>query len=182
MFIAKKLKTENIFEYLLYMWQTEDILRALNLDIDRVNEIIVLRYKNLNETDQKQLFEWYESLLDMMRRENLQQSGHLQLNKNTLAEVSEFHFDLLKSGKIPSYNALYHALSGQLLELRKKSEININDIELCLNFLYGILILKLKNKEITPQTLEIQSQISSFLFQLASNFKLFQSGELTLEV
>lgn len=181
MFIAQKLKKENICEYLLYMWQTEDILRALQLDIDKVNETIVQRYKHLSEAERKQLYEWYESLMDMMRRENLQYSGHLQMNKNTLAEITEFHHELLKSGKKPSYNATFYALSGDLLQLRKKSELDAGDIELCLNFMYGIILLKLKNQEITNQTLEIQKLISGFLHQLAVNFNLYKNGELTFE-
>lgn len=180
MFIAQKLKKENICEYLLYMWQTEDILRALQLDIDRVNETIVQRYRELPDADIKRLYEWYESLMDMMRRENLHHSGHLQINQNTLAEVTEFHHELLKTGKKPAYNATYYALTGQLLQLRKKSEPDITDIELCLNFLYGIILLKLKNQEITAQTLEIQKLISGFLHQLAVNFNMYQNGELTL--
>lgn len=180
MFIAQKLKKENICEYLLYMWQTEDILRALELNTDRVNETIVQRYNRMSPADQKQLYEWYESLIDMMRRENLQISGHLQINKNTLAEITEFHHELLKSGKVPAYNASYYALSGELLQLRKKSETGMGDVELCLNFLYGILLLKLRKQNISVQTKEIQAIISRFLHQLAANFSLYRAGKLTL--
>ena len=34
MIIASQKKKENIAEYLLYMWQIEDIIRAYGLDID----------------------------------------------------------------------------------------------------------------------------------------------------
>ena len=34
MFIAQKLKQTNIAEYLIYMWQIEDIIRAAGCDID----------------------------------------------------------------------------------------------------------------------------------------------------
>ncbi len=32
--IADRLKEKNIAEYLIYMWQVEDLLRANNCDID----------------------------------------------------------------------------------------------------------------------------------------------------
>ncbi|MDE7144362.1 MAG: DUF4924 family protein, partial [Muribaculaceae bacterium] len=35
MIIASEKRKNNIAEYLLYMWQIEDIIRANNLDIDR---------------------------------------------------------------------------------------------------------------------------------------------------
>ena len=84
MFIASKLKKENICEYLLYMWQVEDMLRAFDLNIDALNQQIVSVYPVENEADRKTLYEWYESLIDMMRLENVQQSGHIQLNKNVI--------------------------------------------------------------------------------------------------
>ena len=36
MYIAKQLKEKNIAEYLLYMWQVEDIIRAHSLNIDQL--------------------------------------------------------------------------------------------------------------------------------------------------
>ena len=47
--------------------------------------------------------------------------------------------------------------------------------------MYGIILLKLKNQEISVQTLEIQKLISGFLHQLAVNFNLYKNGELTFE-
>lgn len=44
MFISKQLKENNIAEYLIYMWQVEDLLRANGCDIDRIRQNIILRY------------------------------------------------------------------------------------------------------------------------------------------
>ena len=38
MFIASQKRKENIAEYLLYMWQIEDMIRANNLDIDKIRK------------------------------------------------------------------------------------------------------------------------------------------------
>ena len=73
MFIAQKLRKENISEYLLYMWQIEDLLRAFNLDIDLIQKQVIDPYP-VSEEEKKTLYEWYESLLEMMRMENIQQS------------------------------------------------------------------------------------------------------------
>ena len=37
MIIAQQKRKENIAEYLLYLWQVEDLLRACHLDIDTVD-------------------------------------------------------------------------------------------------------------------------------------------------
>ena len=58
MLIANRLRENNRAEYLLYMWQVEDIIRA---------------------NDQ-----WYALLCEMMRSEGKTQSGHLQINLNVV--------------------------------------------------------------------------------------------------
>lgn len=88
MFTASKKKRENIAEYLLYMWQIEDLIRAHNLDTDKIKANIIDRYTGLTNGQVKQLTEWYESLVDMMRREGVQDKGHIQLNKNVITSSS----------------------------------------------------------------------------------------------
>ena len=54
MFIASQKRKENIAEYLLYMWQIEDLIRANNLDIDNIAQNIVAKF-SLTEEQQKQI-------------------------------------------------------------------------------------------------------------------------------
>ena len=42
MIIASQKRKENIAEYLLYMWQIEDIIRANKLDIDKIKESVIV--------------------------------------------------------------------------------------------------------------------------------------------
>ncbi len=180
MFIAQKLKKENICEYLIYMWQIEDLIRAFNLDIDTLNERIIAPYP-VDATDQKKLYEWYESLIDMMRRENIQKKGHLQLNKNILIELEELHLSLLKSGKEPGYNAKFWHILPVISQLRKQSDTEISDIELCFNFQYGIMLLRMKKTEISVETAKAQTEISKFMVLLSKNFLNFKSGKLDFD-
>ena len=41
--IAQQLKEKNIAEYLIYMWQVEELNRANDCDIDRIKENIISR-------------------------------------------------------------------------------------------------------------------------------------------
>ena len=108
MFIASQLKNQNIIEYLLYMWQIEDLIRAFELNIDKINAAIIEPYPVGNEEKQS-LYHWYESLIEMMRDENAQQNGHLQLNKNVIIQLNDFHSELLQSGQEPGYNGSFFA-------------------------------------------------------------------------
>lgn len=44
MIIARRKRKENIAEYLLYMWQVEDLIRANNFDMDSIRRTVVDRY------------------------------------------------------------------------------------------------------------------------------------------
>ena len=54
MFVASQKRKENIAEYLLYMWQIEDLIRANDLDLDKITQNIVAKF-NLPEEQQKQM-------------------------------------------------------------------------------------------------------------------------------
>lgn len=180
MFIAHKLKKENICEYLLYMWQVEDLLRAFNLDLDIINERIIASYP-VSIEERKILAQWYESLIEMMRLENVQTGGHLQLNKNIIIELDELHGLLLKSGKDAGYNAKFYHVLPFVSQLRTHAQSGLSDVELCFNFQYGIMLLRMKKAEISPETLQAQTEISKFMVLLAKNYQLYKSGELDLD-
>jgi hypothetical protein len=181
MLIAHKLKKENICEYLLYMWQIEDLIRAFGLDIELVNEKIISSFPVKDEGERRSLYEWYESLIEMMRIEGVQRNGHLQLNKNIILELDDFHALLMKSGQVPGYNAKFLYVLPFINQLRQKGEAGASDIELCFNFQYGIMMLRMKKAEITPQTLQIQTEISKFMILLSKNFLLYKNGKLELD-
>jgi len=181
MFIASKLKKENICEYLLYMWQIEDVIRAFGLDLEKLNQSIIASYPIELEADRKSLYEWYESLIEMMRLENVQETGHLQLNKNVIIDLVDFHELVIKSGQVPAYNAKFFHVLPFISQFRMKSEAGLSDIELCFNFMYGIMMLRMKKAEIKPETTQTLTEVSKFLVLLAKNYQLYKDGELDLE-
>lgn len=182
MITASLKKKENIAEYLLYMWQIEDLIRANNLDIDKIQTSIIDQYKDLTEQQKKDLREWYESLIDMMRREDVAKSGHLQINKNVLISLDDLHRKLLGNNKFSAYSAQYYHTLPIIVELRAKAgENKADEIETCFNALYGILLLRLQGKEISKETQEAAAQISKFLALLSLYYKQDFNNELDLD-
>ena len=181
MYIARKLKKENIAEYLLYMWQVEDLIRAFNLNIDVINERIIATYP-VSENERKMMYDWYESLIEMMRLENVQKDGHLQLNKNIIIELDDLHATIIRSGKDAGYAAKFYHVLPFISQLRSQQDNpHISDVELCFNFQYGIMMLRMKKTDISPETLQAQTEISKFMVLLAKNYQLYKAGELDLE-
>ena len=179
MYIASKIRKENIAEYIIYMWQIEDQIRANDLDIEKIKANIIDKYPSLTDAQRKELTEWYESLIDMMRREGVEKSGHLQINRNILSSLVALHQALLKDPKFANYSAEFYKTLPYIVELRSKAgENKAGEIETCFNALYGMLLMRLQGKEITPDTIEAIKQISHFIAVLSNYFKLDDNDEL----
>ncbi|MDE6754989.1 MAG: DUF4924 family protein [Muribaculaceae bacterium] len=179
MITASEKKRENIAEYLLYMWQIEDLIRANALDIDKIQDSIIEKYAGLSDSQKKEMREWYESLIDMMRREGVTEKGHLQLNKNVIIALDDLHRRLLSDSKFASYSAQFYHTLPIIVELRAKAGENMaGEIETCFNALYGILMLRLQGKEISEETKQAAAQISKFLALLSHYYKLDYNNEL----
>ncbi|MDE5773276.1 MAG: DUF4924 family protein [Muribaculaceae bacterium] len=173
MFTASEKKRENIAEYLLYMWQIEDLIRAYNLDLDRIETEIIDKYSNLDEYQRKQMREWYESLIDMMRREGVEKSGHLQLNKNTILGLTDLHNRLMADSKYSDYHTEYYKTLPYIVELRaKQGDDKTGEIETCLSALYGLIMLRLQGREISAETMTAIKQITHYMALLSKYYKL----------
>ena len=170
MLIAKQKKEKNIAEYILYMWQIEDIIRAYCLDIEAIQKNIVEQF-DADEETKKEIREWYENLISMMRLENIQEKGHLQINKNIVSDLNDLHLELLQDPKEIQYNALFFKTLPFLVEFRNKTKAGeeTDDVELAFNALYGILLLRLQKKEISKETMQAVEQIGKFLAVLSIN-------------
>lgn len=181
MIIAQQKRKENICEYLLYMWQVEDLIRANHFDMEQIRQHVVSRYQQPDEVKEK-IAVWYEELIDMMRSEGVLESGHIQLNKNVIISLTDLHLRLLKSPKEMVYGATYYKTLPYIVQLRAKSGgTEVPEIETCFTALYGYLMLRMQGKEVSSETMEAIRQISSFLAMLAEKYRIDMSGELELE-
>ena len=93
MLIAREKKKNNIAEYILYMWQLEDMLRALKLDMEQVDRYLVAGFQ-ADERTSKEIHDWYDNLIAIMQKEKVEEKGHIQALKNTVDELTELHFFL----------------------------------------------------------------------------------------
>ena len=177
--IAQALKEKNIAEYLLYMWQVEDLIRANGCDIDRLKANVISRFP---EEERPALEEWYANLCDMMRAEGVTERGHLQINRNVILNLTELHGALLASTKYPFYNAAYFKALPFIVELRQRNGHKEEpELETCFEALYGVLLLRLQKKEISAGTAKAMETISSFVSLLANYYDKDRKGELKLD-
>lgn len=178
MIVAKQKRKENIVEYLLYMWQVEDLIRANNFNSELISQNIISKYDQ-PESVKKEILVWYEELIEMMKQENVTETGHIQLNKNIIITLTDLHLRLLKTQSEMVYAATYYKTLPYIVELRTKSgNHETPELETCFTAIYGFLLLRMQGKEISAETMDGIKQISSFLAMLAEKYRQDMNGEL----
>ena len=157
-----KNKRENIAEYILWIWQLEDYLRAFpNAATDNENPSPDMRF--------------LAELSEMMHREGVTEKGHVQLARNAMAELEELHRRLLDEDA--SYHAAMIRLTPALNILKSKTDTPLmSDLEAGLTLLYQVLLLRLQHKDITPATAETQTQVTRLLQFLSKIYRSEKVG------
>ncbi|MBR1449711.1 MAG: DUF4924 family protein [Prevotella sp.] len=181
MFIAQELRKRNIAEYLLYMWQVEDTIRAFGCSLPRIRREYIDRFDYSDEQKDEEA-DWFGNLIKMMNEEGCREQGHLQINKVTLQLLSELHAQLLSSPKFPFYNAEYYKVLPFIVELRNRgANKQEGEIETCLNLLYGVMMLRLQKKEVSTSTEHAVKEISTLVGMLSDYYKKDKEEGLKFE-
>ena len=100
MYVSQQLRKNNIAEFLLYMWQVEDIIRAYDCSLTRIRREYINQFEYTDE-QKEEMTDWYGNLVKMMNQEGVRAGGHLQINRIVLQQLEELHNQLLDSGTNP---------------------------------------------------------------------------------
>lgn len=166
MFIAAKLRETNIAEYLLYMWQVEDTIRAFGCSLARIQREYIDRFDYTDEQKEEEA-DWFGNLIRMMNSEGKREKGHLQINAVTLQKLCELHQQLLGSTKYPFYSSEYYKVLPYIVELRNRgANKEEHEVETCFNSLYGTMMLRLRKQELSPNTAHAVKEITTLIGML----------------
>jgi hypothetical protein len=180
MIIAKSKVKINIGEYILYMFQIEDIIRACEFNKNIIEEKIVSQY-DVNDDIKNEIKEWYFGLTDMMINEKIEKNGHLQFLINRINEIYDFHLFLMQNNDFKDYQNKFNAIYSIVNELKAKQKSSVNDIDVILNAIYGVYLLKLQKRAITPETIVSTTKLSGILADLSEKFHDYEIGKINLE-
>ena len=189
MLIAKELRKKSIAEYLLYMWQIEDIIRAHQCSLTKIRREYIDKF-DYTDVQKDEEEDWFGDLIRMMNQEGCRESGHLQINKVVMQSLNELHAQLLASSKFPFYSAEYYRVLPFIVELRgktkqvadrmaRKNEPNLkeiaanlghSEIETCFDLLYGVMMLRLQKKEISHETEVALKEITTLIGMLSDYY------------
>lgn len=172
MIIAQQKRKQNIVEYILYMWNVEDLIRANNLDMKRIDENVISKYAIEDPAKRQEVYDWWDNLCEMMKREGKQEGGHLQIITMLANDLYNFHLYLLtQQSEIPYQNAFRTAWPDLSLLMTKIPDGDkMQHILLALTAIYDYYLLKLQGKTVLADTTNAVVRISHFMAILSQKY------------
>ena len=142
--IAKTKRRENIAEYILYLWQLEDLLRALQFSPEAIYAKLV-KPLGLPEEQKQEVFLWYMDIVNLLREEGKEQQGHLEHTLHLIADLNNLHNQLMVLPVGAEYRRLYARVAPELPALKAKlKDPEISDVELFFRALYSVVLLRIQ--------------------------------------
>lgn len=178
MLIAQQKLNENIAEYILYMYQVEDVIRAYQFDVEAIIENYV-RPQLPDESFIGQYRKWYSDLITQMKSQQLTKTGHIADLKEIFVELSYLHNTLINLTGDHKYKDLVERSTSFIEEFRSKSNLkDKSQIELLFGAMYMKLLLKLQKKEISAETEEAFDAMRIQLAYLSQAYHKMKRGDL----
>lgn len=200
--IAKQKRRENIAEYILYLWQLEDMFRALEFSPEAIYSTMVEPHNDLDDNGRQELFFWYMDMVNLLNTEGKRNAGHIEHSEHLIADLNDLHLHLLQRPVGREYASLFAPLSAELPRLKAVLRGNppttqqtdtpaeISDIEACFRALYSVMLCRLKESAddvrgdkstVSQQYInDVMELISPVIGRLAATFHAAERGEIDL--
>ncbi len=159
--LAQKKRLENISEYIIHLYKTEDLIRAYGMDIDQINKYVV-SHLPLSSEEKEETRKWYVKLITAMQNEKIVQTGHLKAVQEVVASMLSIH----EEPEDENYLSIYKEAREDLSSFRTLAGENFDDIQICLNAVYGLLILRLNDRPVDAgqkKSVELFGALLSYL-------------------
>ncbi len=176
---AQSLRKQNIAEYILYLWQLEDMFRALQFSPEAIYSQFVAP-RNLDDESSRLLMSWYTELIDLLCSEGKEEKGHLQHTLHLIADMHNLHLQLQELPVGARYRTLTARLGDVLPDLRALFGSDISDTELAFRALYAAMLYRIKGEGGKGAVADTIEYISPVIAELSSIYGKAERGEIDL--
>ncbi len=160
MLLADKKKRENISEYIIYMYQTEMLIRNFEFDIEKIKVQVLgnIPEEKMSTETREEILTWYRQVIAEMQVENLHKEGHLSYVQEEVQKLNDLSLKLLTEDT--NYQEVFNAARPAIREniIAAKGLIT-NPIQACLNGIFGLLIARMNDTQVPD---EIMAQVDHF--------------------
>ncbi len=177
---AQSLRKTNIAEYILYLWQLEDMFRALQFSPEAIYSQFVAPRTSLDEQSRSILLTWYMELVDLLQKEGKEEKGHLEHTLHLISDMHNLHLQLLEIPKGARYRTLRTRLDEVLPDLRSIFGGDISDTELAFRALYAAMLYRIKGEGAKGAVEDTIEYISPVIAELSAMYGKAERGEIDL--
>jgi hypothetical protein len=171
MLIAREKKSSNIAEYILYMYQLEDAMRAMQMDIELIEENIVNGF-SVPVAQRAEIKEWYLQLILAMKNEGIEKSGHLAYLREQVSELASLNKAVLTEARDKEYLDSFARALPSLTSIVQKSNGSVaNEVDAAFTLLYGVMVLRMKKEAIGEDTECAAANVAHFVRKLAIKYR-----------
>lgn len=176
MTIAEQKKKENIVEYILYLWQMQDLVRAADFDLSAIRAFV--GSDGSAEASIERELEWFGGLIQRMKQHKVTEKGNVPEIDEVMAELSYLHHTLLEILKDKNYLAAWDRAKGFIAEFIKRSDnASMSPVEAALTAMYGMLVMRLQKKTVSAETKTAIDTFRELLVVLARQYRDMQHGQ-----
>jgi flagellin-specific chaperone FliS len=152
------------------MYHIEGLIRANHFNLQELEMNVISKY-SLSPDQMQELRSWYQNLIKQMLHDGIEESGHLQSLKELIFKLNDLHIQLLNTIGEERYVELYQWAKDIIAELKQKMlSPEITEMEVCINGLYGFMLLKLKNNDISQETAQAMAVMSQLLGYVSKKY------------
>lgn len=174
MIIANQKRRENIAEYILYIWQIEDLIRAWDFKMEAIRSNIIAQYHQ-PEAVNEQIESWYQNIMDLMEQEDKKAKGHCSLTRDELTELEKFHDKLVADENQFKYNEVFTWAKNPIRDFRMKAKLKgEHDVTVCFNALYSLMASRMKKEKLNNETEDAFKNITNMVALLSSLYQKSQ--------
>ena len=179
--IALSKRKENIAEYILYLWQLEDLLRALQFSPEAVYSTLIAPRKELDEKQKSAFLIWYMDVANLLLEEGKEEKGHLEHTLHLIQDLHDLHLRLMKLPLGEHYRTTVAHLEPELPKLRAVvGNPGMSDTELCFRALYAAMLYRIKGQGERSAVSDTLEFISPVIAELSALYGKVERGEIDL--
>ena len=178
--IALAKRRENIAEYILYLWQLEDLLRALQFSPEAIFSTLIAPRKDIADEQKHVFLLWYMDIANLLREEGKEEKGHLEHTLHLIGDLNDLQLQLMKLPIGEHYRQTFAKLEPELPRLRAVLGREMSDIELCFRALYAAMLYRIKGEGGKSAVSDTIEYVSPVIAELADMYGKVERGEADL--
>jgi len=164
-------KRNNIASYVISMWHIEDLMRANQFDLRKLEEQLIAPME-ADEEARSEVRAWYADIVDRMKEQGLEKRGHLSEVEEVMSELEFLHRTLVEVLNDETYDALFAAATPGITSLQEQAaEDAEGPIATCFTAIYGVMVLRAQGRKVSESTTEAEGHMRKLLEVLGQHYK-----------